>query len=340
MKTFALPSLLAQLLVPSALGLVACTTSEDAPDLESANGGLTLDDEAPAFGDEAGLAAAAIEPDAPYADPMESDPAVAAAREAPDGVAYRAIIVWGQMPASREVAAATDWSGGFALNRGALVVRRTIGFEDATDGITPRTDRASVAFTSATRPASDGLVIAVFDPTPDAAEALTLTYTPATGAAVTVEVEALTTGRSVLVADDLGNRMVAAAVARTVDVCDRGFLRGRWHVGPDGNGVFLGVVTDDDMTPVGHVRGVHGTRRNGEQVFFGKFIGLAGRFRGIFAGRYRDGAFGGLWRTRALDAGSLAGDYTIGEDEGEGSFVGTWAERRCNVALGPDDAPL
>lgn len=338
MKSFSSPILLASLLAPVA-ALAACTASDDGPDLESANGGLTLDDEAPAFGDEAAFAAA-VEPDAPYADTMESDPAVAAAREAPDGVAYRAVIVWGQMPASRDVAEATDWSGAFALSRGALVVRRTIGFEDATDAITPRTDRTAVAFTSKTKPAADGLVLAIFDPTPEAAEALTLTYTPVTGAAVTVEVAGLTTGRSVLVEDALGNRMVAAAMARTLDVCDHGFLRGRWHAGPDGNGVFLGVVTDEDLTPVGHVRGVYGERRNGEQVFFGKFIGPAGRFRGIFAGRYGDGAFGGLWRTRALDNGSLAGDYTIGDDEGQGSFLGTWAERSCNVELGPDEAPL
>jgi hypothetical protein len=339
MKSFSSPILLASLLAPVA-ALAACTSSEDSPELESANGGLTLDDEAPAFGDEAAFTAAGIEPDAPYADPMESDPAVGAAREAPDGVAYRAVVVWGQMPASRDVAEATDWSGAFALNRGALVVRRTIGFEDATDAVTPRTDRTAVAFTSKTRPAADGLVLAVFDPTPEAAEALTLTYTPVDGAPVTVEVEALTTGRSVLVADDLGNRMVATAMARIVDVCDRGFVRGRWHVGPDGNGVFLGVVTDEDLTPVGHVRGVYGERRSGEQVFFGKFIGLTGRFRGIFAGRYGDGAFGGLWRTRALEAGSLAGDYTVGEAEGQGSFLGTWAERSCNLPLGPDEAPL
>jgi hypothetical protein len=339
MKSFSSPVLLVSLLAPVA-ALAACTTSEDAPDLESANGGLTLDDEAPAFGDEAAFAAAVIEPDVPYADSMDSDPAVAAAREAPDGAAYRAVIVWGQMPASRDVAEATDWTGAFALNRGALVVRRTIGFEDATDGIVPRTDRAAVAFTSKTKPAADGLVLAVFDPTPEAAEALTLTYTPAAGAAVTVEVEALTTGRSVLVADDLGNRMVGTAMAHVLDVCDHGFVRGRWHVGPDGNGVFLGVVTDEDMTPVGHVRGVYGERRNGEQVFFGKFIGLTGRFRGIFAGRYGDGAFGGLWRTRALEAGSLAGDYTAGDEAGQGSFLGTWAERSCNVQLGPDEAPL
>jgi len=339
MKSFALPTLLATC-APLALGLGACTQTDDEPAaLESVNAGLTMDDEAPMFGDEASFDAAAIEPERAYEDALASDPAVAAMREAPDGAAYRAIVLWGQMPPDRTVDVATDWSGAFTVNRGAIIVRRVIGFEDRTDALTPRTSRSSVEFTSVTKPASDGLVISIFDPTPTSAEALTLTYTGAHGEA-RVEVAALVEGRQTLVEDAQGNRMVAAAIGRVVDGCEHGFLRGRWHAGPDGGGAFVGVVTDDDLAPVGHVRGLYGTRRNGEQVFFGKFIGLEGRFRGIFAGHYGDGAFAGRWRTRLGEAGALAGVYREGDSADDaGVFLGRWAERTCNVDLGAGDAP-
>jgi hypothetical protein len=338
MKSFASPTVLASSLVIG-FALSACTAADDGDSttLESANAGLTMDDEAPMFGEPAAFEAAALEPERAYDDPMDGDPSVAEAREAPDGVAYRTLVLWGQMPPDRTVAEPTDWSGSFSVNRGAIVVRRTIGFEDRTDAVAPRTDRTSVEFTSQTRPAADGLVMAIFDPTPRSADPLTLTYRGAAGD-VTVRIAELLEGRQTLIGDPAGNRMVAAAIGRVVDGCEHGFLRGRWHQGERG-GVFRGVVTDVDLAPVGHVRGLYGTRASGEQVFFGKFIGLEGRFRGILAGHYGDGAFQGRWRTRAGDAGSLGGLYQEGDAEGEGFFLGRWAERTCNVELG-GDAPL
>jgi hypothetical protein len=338
MKSFASPTALASSLVLG-LALSACTAADDGDttDLESANAGLTMDDEAPMFGEPAAFDATALEPERAYDDPMASDPAVTEAREAPDGIAYRALVLWGQMPPDRSVDTATDWSGSFSVNRGAIVVRRTIGFEDRTDAVAPRTDRTSVEFTSQTRPAADGLVMAIFDPTPRSADPLTLTYSGAAGD-VTVRVAELLEGRQTLIGDPAGNRMVGVAMGRVVDGCDHGFLRGRWHQGERG-GVFRGVVTNDNLAPVGHVRGLYGSRASGEPVFFGKFIGLAGNFRGIFAGHYGDGAFQGRWRTRAGDAGSLGGLYQEGDAEGEGFFLGRWAERTCDVELG-GDAPL
>ena len=48
------------------------------------------------------------------------------------------------------------WIG---AGRGAILVRRTIGFEEATDRLLPRSDRFDVSFHSITRPFADGLVL-------------------------------------------------------------------------------------------------------------------------------------------------------------------------------------
>ena len=120
------------------------------------------------------------------------------------------------------------------------------------------------------------------------------------------------------------------------DPCAHGTLRGRWHRVEDGRGRLIGVVSDAEGEPIGHVRGVYGRRASGEQVFFGKYIDRDGRFRGLFGGGYGEGHFAGRWIVRPdQEHGRLAGFYreTIEGPETGGLFLGRWAETSCNLRL-------
>jgi hypothetical protein len=322
------------------LAAPACTTDSAAPGsdpatieaaLEQPNGGLTMTDEAPQFGG-AELAAAAIEPATAFADPMQQDASVIAMDAQPDAARLRVAIVWGHLPPDPTATAVTDWSGTIAVSRGALLVRHTIGFEAATDRLLPRPDARTVAFDSKTRPFADGLALAIVDPTP-AAGPLTLKYTPASGATpIVFAVADLLAGPVSVDVGTSGDRMVAVALRH--ESCEHGFLRGRWHAFRDGLGGFLGQVADDDGNLVGHVRGFWGVRASGEQVFFGKYVGLGGEFRGILAGRYDHGHFVGRWLDQGGEHGRVEGRYHEGSGDAEaGHFLGRWAETSCAADL-------
>ena len=309
---------------------------EIAAALERENGGFTMEDEAPVFGDEDAFAAAELEAETDYDDPMDRDPAVVADLGAPAAAVYHAAILWGQMPADVESDVAVDWSGTLSINRGGLIIRRVVAFEDQTDAVEARTDRRTIALRSVTRPHADGLRLTIVDPAPESADPLVLTYTADAGAAYSVEVAALLDGPQSHEVDDLGNRLVAVAMREAADVCQNGFLRGRWHRVRDGRGRFLGIVSGADGEPVGHLRGVYGRRRTGDEVFFGKFIDRTGRFRGLLAGTYGEGHFAGRWIDRGdPDRGVLAGEYRENERAAGvgGHFLGRWAETACNVRL-------
>lgn len=301
------------------------TSEEVTSALEKENGGLTMDDEAPLFGADAVFDAAAIEADTAETDAMAPE---VTGMEAQPGVRIRNVmIVWGQLPADPNTTAVRDWSGRLDLNRGGMMIRRRIAFEQATgDRILPRTDRTRIDFISHTRPAADGLVLTIVDPSP-AAGPLVLTYTPNDGSTVrTLELRELADGPVVVDAGD-GNRIVVSA--RDRDPCDHGLMRGRWHALAENHGVYVGVVANEDGEPIGHVRGIWGTRKSGESVFFGKFIGADGRFRGILAGTYGEGELQGRWIVRSGDHGQLHGVYFRHEQLRGGAFMARWGETSC-----------
>jgi hypothetical protein len=321
-----------------AAATVACTEAppEDtlAGALEEENGGLDTTDEEPMFGAADEFAAATLERDATAADPMATDAEVVQLRER-EGVGHqRVMILWGQLPPDRE-AAAHVWDGRFALNRGALIVRREVGFEDATDAVQPRELRSAVAFTSTTKPFADGLVLEVLDPDPTSATPLALTYTPRDGgAALSFTVGALAAGPVAYDVGTGGDRMVATSL-RADDPCDHGFMRGRWHQLRPDLGRFLGVVADEDGAPIGHLRGLWGVRQSGEHALFAKYIDVAGHFRGIFAGTWADGGFRGRWIISTGDHGLAQGRYreSLPGPETGGAFIGRWAETSCAAGL-------
>ncbi len=336
MRTLRLPALFACSLVAVA---GACTdTPEDEADqivssLELENGGLDTEDEAPSFDSPEVFASAAIEADAVYADAMDRDSEVVALRARGDVQRLRVAAVWGRMPPSREEVTRRDWSGRIEVSRGAIVIRRRIGFEEATDRVLDRTGRTAVNFRSVTGPFADGLVLEVLA---DAdLGAVTLSYIPDSGERLDLVLSDLVGGPVSTERDADGNRIVVTALRRDRDDCDHGFMRGRWHALRAGLGAFMGVVSDADGATIGHLRGIYGTRRNGEQVFFSKYIDRDGRFRGIFAGHYRDGAFAGRWIISTGDHGRAGGHYreSLPGPEVGGAFVGRWAETSCAADL-------
>jgi len=309
---------------------------EIAAALEQEDGGLSMGDEAPMFGDEL-VFAAAVDPESPVSDQLASAPAVLELEAKPDATKIDLALLWGQIPGDLTNAAAHDWSGKISVSRGALLVRRTIRFEDKGDQLLPRTDPQELSFTSVTLPHNDGLRLTVIDPTPLAAEPLTLTYETETGVVYSAPIAELLNGPVSVDVDGAGNRFVGVAMARPVDVCQFGMLGGKWQRVAAGRGRMIGAVVSAVGEPMGHVRGIYGERKNGEQVFFGKYIDTAGHFRGIFAGKYADGSYSGKWLHAAGEVGVLGGHYfeTLPGKATGGKFIGGWAETSCNLKVGP-----
>lgn len=316
---------------------VACTTDSSAPNdddldgvtesLERENGGYDTADEAPMFADDALYAAADIEADAAVSDALVTDPVIVDLERNTTAVARNVIVMWGRMPADAE-GTPRNWSGELRLSRGAMVVRRRIAFEEVTDRILPRTRRDVVAFQSTTRPHADGLALTVFDPTPSDANPLVLTYVSADASATyTIDLGALEAGAVAVDAGD-GNQIIAIAHRRR-DACDHGFVRGRWRAMAPNAGHYAGLVLDEGGAPAGHIRGIYGQRRNGEPVFFGKFINRDGGFRGIVRGTYDARHFDGRWLDRGGDHGVIHGIYRAGDSLRGGQFLGRWAETSC-----------
>jgi hypothetical protein len=306
--------------------------------LEQPGGGFDTADEPPEFGAQADFTAAAIESDSAATDALAGDPATAAIDSASAAAGFRMIVAWGKLPADKDATASRDWTGSLKVSRGGLIVRRTIAFEDRTDAVLPRTALDTVSFQSVTRPFVDGLALTVLDPpSATATGSQTLTYTSADGAnAYTFDLSQLATGPIVVDAGD-GFKMVAIGVHRQATVCDRGFMRGRWHALSAHLGRFLGVVTDENGAPVGHVRGVYGQRRNGDSVLFGKFIDRDGHFRGLLAGTFDDHQYQARWIDRQGDHGTAHGVYFAGATASSGHFLGRWSESSC--AADPPPAP-
>lgn len=305
-----------------------------ASDLDKANGGFTLEDEAALFGEDALYAEASLEASAELADPMAADPGVRDLLSRPEVAVRGVVMMWGQLPADPSITAATEWSGRITASRGAIVGFRKIGFEDRGDAVAARELRTGLAFTSFTTTHSDGLALRIIDPTPLAPEPLTLTYNLRTGGQHVISLAALADGPQVIELEG-GNKILAVSVRHRAD-CDAGALRGRWRKVSENLGHFLGVIADRDGAELGHVRGIFG-ERNGERRLFGKMINADGSFRGILVGTFEvDGTFSARWVARGGDTGRVRGVFRAGERavERHGGFLARWAETACS-----DDRP-
>ncbi len=324
------------------LGACIDDGSEDAETVAAAleldNGALDTADEAPMFGLAADFERARVEQSTPYTDAIATEPDTVTMLALADARRADVAIVWGQLPPDREQEESHDWTGTLSVNRGAILVRRTIGFEDATDALSPRTERTAVDFTSLTRPFADGLMLTIVDPEPTSADPQVLTYALADGSSHDLVIADLIADRVTIPVDETGNRIEAVAL-RNLDGCDHGFGRGRWRALNDEVGRMMGEIANGEGEVVGHIRGLWGARADGDQVFFGKYVDVDGAFRGIFAGHYRDGRLAGRWMTRAGEHGRLHGGYREsmpGADVG-GAFMLRWAETSCAADFPTDD---
>ncbi len=298
-----------------------------ADDLEQENGGLIMSDDDPMFGEAALFSELNLDDvETDIIDDYASDTDVRGVMDAPDAVIDSVVIMWGGGDRPR------DWSGTIRVSDGVILAKRAIRFE-GDDGVLPRTDRQSISFTSRTLRHRDGLRL-LLGASVDKAEGRTLTYEIG-GESHSVSIDELLDAPKSHDVGDNGDRIVAMARRRPVDLCENGTMRGHWLQLGRGFGVFRGRVSDDDGQLTGHMKGLYGVRRNGERVFFGKYIGRTGQFRGIFAGTYRAGHFAGRWLSRAGEHGVLGGVYREslpGARKG-GGYLGRWAETSCHSRI-------
>ncbi len=314
-----------------AVGCAGNPEEEDVDIVESAVegdlGGLDMEDEAPMFGDDdiyAALDLTDVESD--VADDYATDAEVLKITNAPDAVIDHVVVMWGGGAVEQE------WLGSVEVDGGAIIADRAIRFEGS-DAILPRTDPKRVDFRSRTLRHRDGLRLRLAARA-DNASNRTLRIRLA-NADVSVDIDRLLDRPEVRDVGDAGDRVVIVAHRRPVDTCESGFMRGHWLQFGRGFGGLRARVSNSDGEGIGHIRGLYGTRRNGEKVFFGKYINRAGQFKGIFAGKYRSGHFAGRWLGRGGEHGVLGGAYreTLPGVRKGGGMIGRWAETSCNSRI-------
>ena len=309
------------------------STGSSAAALDAPNGGLNPSSaESPSFADpevEAlpvmdGTLAATIDP---------TDPTAAAAA-LPGAAAYRIALVWGHLPPPHDAdatdipAAPEDWTGSISVAAGAIGLKRTIAF-DPNDSIDPRANPQTLSFTSHPLPYIDGVLVRVVIPSGTAPSLHFGT------SALTTDIDlsklAAGVGGVQRLSDDVEG---LAWVGFPEDGCARGFIHGRWVKTVPALGRLVGVVSDSDGDRIGNVRGLwgHAVKRDAN-VWFAKYIGVAGDARGLAFGNYGDGTFDGLWgavdESNTVGVGTTEGFYSDAYDTGDGRgvWIGRWAEK-------------
>ncbi len=307
-------------------------TEVEVPDLEDEFGGYKPTDEAPAFGDPEILND--FGEDQEVEDLLSTDPQVARDMEDSLVVVYFLRITWGRLEWDTTASSVIDWSGKAQIDKGTLVLLRTIRFEPGDFIHRPRPDRKTLEWTSYTRPHFDGIYIAIVVP-PNHADSIdtegsfTFTTTPFSRTFSFSELDSINVIYQV---DGEGNEIAFVGCKKQLVPCGNGFLDGRWIQTAPHRGVFKGRWINRDGSLAGHLKGHWGIRHNGEKVFFGKYVSFNGAFRGLLKGRwgYSDnqarGWFVGEWFDRNHQAkGVLKGHWRAGEQmRRKGFFEGEW----------------
>lgn len=324
--------------------------------LEAENGGLSMEDELPAFGDWEEIDPAAFADDAAagvdaveVADP-EQEPELLDGKVA----AYSLLAVWGHKNFTQG-GDPVDWSGSFSVSKGVVKAAKVIAFDPA-DALVKDGDLRAVTFVSHTLPHHDGLLLRVLVPKAALAGKPMLTI-DAGPVQMALSVESLDGLQEVVTVDDQGNRMVLVGAKHGLDAgCPKGLLGGYWkRLSPKG-GVFGGKWGSMGGEAHGKVIGIWGTRKSGERAFFGLYAGKDGK-RGLLAGHWqpfpeegKGGTLVGHWigKGGAIEGG-LKGVYGGGEAEGDGkgSFQAVWKAacgqkgecKKDGAACAPTPAP-
>ena len=327
--------------------------------LDSPTGGFTFTDEEPAFGE------------AELFEPMFNE--VAVEDSTADSTQVRELFknrnvkifrmrsIWGHLVSTYEDTLESrdteycpvDWSGMMKLEGGAILIERVIAFDEG-DCVT-REDVETISWTSHTGPHIDGLQVMLVVPWgPDDSSATWVEpkFVFETGPfSRTFSLEELASLSLIEMVDRCGNGISMNAHLMP-PYCPYGFLAGAWkNIPPDTIppadtndtqkivlGVYRGIWISERGTPGGYLRGVFGLNSLGEQVFFGKYVDMTGRFKGILKGHYGVcpeltdtaeypyGFFRGIWINEdRVTAGGLRGHWSTREP-GFGYFHGVWGQ--------------
>lgn len=333
----------------------ATSENSSTTDLTAAFGGYTTQSESPSFADDGLSDMAASE--AVANDPLQSNSEVNGWHQLPGAGVYHIRFVWGRLTFDSTATVVTTWDGSLESNRGALVARRILRFEDG-DYLKPRTDRRLVEWVSKTRPHHDGLavdlVVPPARPTIDTAYVVDSTGTDTSividtllpepvkvtfaTAPFTIELNErqLTYLDTVI---DLGDGLSVSinSVRHLAQRCPRGMLAGQFGVNDSGVYVFRGMWLDPRGLATGTFRGHLGVDSLGHPMFFGKWIDASGNFEGLLRGRYQIkhegdslhpkffGRFGGtIFDAQGMPIGELKGRFCGSREMQTGYLGGRW----------------
>ncbi len=306
--------------------------------LDKEYGGYNTTDEAAAFGDTEIIEN--FPEDVMVTDAISVEPEVLEALNSDKVKAYFLRITWGYLEGDSTVTESTDWSGSAEINKGTLVLLKTIRFEGNDYIHLPRESRQKIDFTSFTKPHFDGLALAIIDndTTQDDLDG-TFTLT-AGGYSTTLNYSQLDSLELIEDVSTEGQQVSIVSRSKEIVPFAGGFLSGRWiKTGADG-GIFKGRWINSLGTNAGHLRGIWGINRFGNKVFKGKYISLNGEFRGLLAGQWtykqndNKGYFQGHWVDRNYQTGgTLKGHFKTGRPgDKRGFFQGRYkkANKKAN----------
>jgi hypothetical protein len=302
------------------------------PDLEEEFGGYTSTDEAPGFGDPEILND--FEEDQDVVDLLSTDPKIAEYMEDSLVEVYFLRITWGRLDLDTTVTTVTDWSGLAQIDKGILVLLKTLCFDEGDYIHYPRPDSQTLEWTSYTGPHFDGIYVAIVVP-PDDSSGVAGAFNFSTAPfSITLNYSELDSIDVVYPVGQDGDEICFVGYKKQLAPCGNGFMEGRWIRTRRHQGEARGKWISRDGSLSGHFEGTWGRKNNGEQMFFGKCIGPTGDFKWLIRAKWEyshyfgedGGRFIGEWYDQNGEAqGTLGGHFRVGGQQGKkGSMQGQW----------------
>jgi len=311
-------------------GQNAQPTTSESSDLEEVSlekefGGYNTEDEMAAFGS-AELMAETMEGDDAgdhFANEVEVMDMIHGNGDQSHKKIYFVRIIFGQMEGDSSATEVTDWSGSASVDKGSLVVLKTIDFESDDTLELPRSDRRVVRFKSSTKSFYDGLLFAVISNNPKERDH---TFSFHAGAfSTTLTFSQLDSLELLEPVGASGNEI--SIISRSGSFAKGGFIAGRWHKTDDNGGRFQGRWMNSAGINQGHIKGIWGVDQLDRKVFKGKYITSNGRFAGFIAGEWeyesagKNGSFKGRFVNENHETvGVVHGKFKSGRESSRGGF--------------------
>jgi len=246
---------------------------------------------------------------------------------------YFVRMTFGRLEGDTTATDVVDWSGSLQVNKGAIVVRKTIKFERGDRLDLPRESRQELNFKAFTVTRYDGIAFAIVDD-----PALDL------DGILTVNAGQFSTTFSFSELDSLGFLQEVGADEISIISHSKfaapfagGFFTGHWYRVTGNSGGFEGRWISPDSDKVGHLKGRWGKGRRGSREMHGKIINDDGTFIGKLNGEWgynrtqgRRGWLAGKYVNRSNQTvGTFKGHFHTGTPEDRKGFMaGRWKERR------------